>query len=454
MLRRRTFLAGGLSAAALTVPGRATAAPGDSAYVMGYFTESPNRVGNRYALHLAVSQDGLQWTPLNQNNPVATPTAGTGGLRDPFIMRKRDGRFVVLATDLAGTDFTQQNQYIHAWDSTDLRSFTGYRRLRMHSMPTHTWAPEAFWDEARAQYGIIYSAKSGDRDGIWVNYTSDFTTVSPPQLFFDPGFNVLDATVHIANGTNYLYYKSFTDGRLYGARSTTLAPRSFTTYTTGVINGGIEAPIITKANDRPEWWLWGDSYAPINGELYAWRSTDITNGSSWTPLTKAQYTQPLNAKHPTICPITATEHANLLAHWGTPTWNRLKSHNYPDHLIRHVNNTARIDPYPFDPYQDSLWHLVPGLADPNAISFRSVNHPDHYLRHSGFVVGLSRHDDTPLFRADSTFHPTPGLADASWTSFRSHNYPDRHLRHTDYHLRIDPITTPSARADATFQVTH
>ncbi|NUT47755.1 MAG: alpha-L-arabinofuranosidase, partial [Saccharothrix sp.] len=129
MLQRRTLLAGGLASLALAKAGTAVAAPGDSAYVMGYFTESPNKVADRYALHLAVSTDGLTWVPLNQGNPVATPTAGTGGLRDPFIMRKQNGGFVVLATDLTGTDFTRQNQYIHAWDSADLRSFTGYRRL-------------------------------------------------------------------------------------------------------------------------------------------------------------------------------------------------------------------------------------------------------------------------------------------------------------------------------------
>ncbi|MBB5804978.1 hypothetical protein F4560_004746 [Saccharothrix ecbatanensis] len=453
MLQRRTFLAGGLSAVALTGAARLTAqaAPGDSAYVMGYFTESPSKLADRYALHLAVSPDGLTWTPLNQNNPVATPTAGTGGLRDPFIMRKQSGGFVVLATDLTGTDFTRQNQYIHAWDSPDLRSFTGYRRLKMHSMPTHTWAPEAFWDAARGQYGIVYSANSGGRDGIWVNYTTDFVTIGAPQLFFDPGFNVLDATVHVGSGTNFLYYKSFTDGRLYGARSSTLNPRSFTTYTSGVVNGGIEAPIVVKANDRNEWWLWGDSFSPVNGELYAWRSGDI-NTNSWTPLTKAQYSQPLNAKHPTICPITATEHANLLSRWGAPAWNRIKSYNFPDHVIRHADNAARIDPYPFDPYQDSQWRLVAGLASSSGVSFRSVNFPDRYLRHAGYVVGLAANDGSAAFAADATFHRVPGLANGAWTSFRSHNFPDRHLRHANYVLRIDPISTTADRADATFQI--
>ncbi|MBE1583397.1 hypothetical protein ACFPOI_31735 [Nonomuraea angiospora] len=35
----------------------------------------------------AVSRDGLNWTPLNQNNPVVTPTAGQQGPRDPQVYR-------------------------------------------------------------------------------------------------------------------------------------------------------------------------------------------------------------------------------------------------------------------------------------------------------------------------------------------------------------------------------
>ncbi|MFY1632971.1 AbfB domain-containing protein [Solwaraspora sp. WMMB335] len=454
-VRSAVLLGAGAVATSAAAP-RAAAAEAYAGYVMGYFTESPAALAENYGLHLAVSADGLHWTPLNQNNPVATPTAGTLGLRDPFILRKQDGTFVILATDLNGKDFTQQNQYIHLWDSVDLRSFTGYRRVRMHSMPTHTWAPEAFWDAGRGQYGILYSARSGNRDSFFVNYTSDFRSVSAPQLYFDPGFNVLDATMHSRNGVHYLYYKNMDDGRLYGARSASLAPRSFDngTYTSGVVSGGIEAPIVVKANDRDEWFLWGDSYSPVNGELYAWRSGDI-GANSWSALNKAQYTQPLNAKHPTIAPITATERTNLLARWGAPGWNRIKSYNFPDHLIRHAGYAARIDPYPFDPYPDSQWRLVPGLASSSGVSFQSVNFPDRYLRHANYELVLAVDDGSSLFAADATFHRTPGLADAAWTSFRSHNLPERHLRHANYVLRLDPVSSTSPaldRQDATFHI--
>jgi hypothetical protein len=481
MVQRRNLLTWGLSSLAFTGTGAsaalaatptaraaapaaaaasASAAQSYSGYVMGYFTESPSRLADDYGLHLAVSTDGLHWTPLNQNNPVVTPAEGTGGLRDPFIMRKQDGTFAVLATDLLGTDFTRPNQYIHAWDSAGLCDFTGYRRLKMHDMDTHTWAPEAFWDAAREQYGIIYSANDGGSDVLYVSYTTDFVTVSEPQLFFDPGFDVLDGTVHVGEGVNYLYYKSFVDGRLHGARSTTLDPGSFDegTYTDGVVEGAIEAPIVSRANDGQQWHLWGDSFAPANGELYVWRSDDVATGT-WSPLPKADYTQPLNAKHPTIAPITEEERTGMLATWGEPAWRRLKSYNHPDRLIRHADNAGRIDPYPFDPYPDSQWQLVPGLADPAAVSFRSVNVPGSYLRHLRQVdhaLRLVEDDGSTAFAADATFHVTPGLAaGATWSSFRSHSVPDHYIRHADYVLRIDPLAEDSPvrdREDATFQI--
>jgi hypothetical protein len=260
----------GFGIAAVGPAGPATAAT-YSGYVMGYFKESPNQSGDSYALHLAVSSDGLSWTPLNQNNPVATPTAGMQGLRDPYILRKQDGTFVVLATDLKGRVFNLDNQYIHVWDSANLTSFTNYRRVRLHSMNTHSWAPEAFWVASRNQYAVIYSAFNGVRDVFMVNYTTDFVNMGTPQVFFDPGFNVLDGDVLVDGINYYLSYKNLNDGYLYVARSTTGAPNSFTTLPGRLRRGdAIEAPILVKSNTANTFWLWGDSFAPANAVFYAW----------------------------------------------------------------------------------------------------------------------------------------------------------------------------------------
>jgi non-reducing end alpha-L-arabinofuranosidase len=442
-----------VTAAVVVNPPRAAAA--NSAYVMAYFTESPQMVGADYGLHLAVSQDGLNWTPLNGNNPVVTPTAGDLGLRDPFVFRKQDGTFVVVATDLRGTDFSKNSQYLHVWDSTNLTSFTGYRRLHMHTLNTHTWAPTVFWDAARGQYGIVYSANNGS-DVFLVNYTSDFRTVSTPQVFFSPGFGVLDGDIVVDGGTTYLYYKNLSTGLLHGARSSTGAPNSFTTYTSGLRQGNaIEAPLLVRNNEGTGWRLWGDSFSPVNNDYYAWSSTNV-GANTWTAMNQRDYTPPLNAKHGSIAGITTAEYNALVSRWGTPSWVRLKSSNFPDRFVRHADNTGRLDPYPFDPYQDQMWRMVPGLADAAGVSFESVNFPGQFLRHSDMAVRLAANDGTATFRADATFYRTAGLADPGWSSFRSYNYPTHYLRHSAYVLRIDPLSSTSSasdRQDATFRVT-
>jgi hypothetical protein len=341
------------------------------------------------------------------------------------------------------------------WDSVNLTSLTGYRRIRMHNLNTHTWAPTAFWDASRGQYGIVYSANNG-RDVLMVNYTNDFTTVSTPQVYFDPGFGVLDGDIVVDGATTYLYYKNLSDGLLYGARSGTGAPNSFATYTSGLRQGtAIEAPLLVRTNEGSGWRLWGDSFGPVNNDYYAWSSTNI-GANAWTALNQRGYTPPLNAKHGSIAGISSAEYTGLVNRWGTPNWTRLKSSNFPDHFVRHANNIARIDPYPFDPYQDQMWRMVPGLADPAGVSFQSVNFPTRYLRHFNYAVRLDANDNTAIFRADATFFRVPGLADTAWSSFRSYNVPDRYLRHYAFLLRIDPISSASSatdRQDATFRVT-
>ena len=458
MKRRQLLSAAGttavaLGAGALLRPGPAAAAT-YSGYAMAYFTESPSMAAANYGLHLAVSSDGLNWTPLNQNNPVATPTLGSSGMRDPFILRKQDGTFVVLATDLYGTDWSYQSQYLHVWDSTDLITLRNYRLLKVHSLATHAWAPAAYWDAARGQYAVIYSAVPGDHNVLLVNYTTDFVTATTPQTFYDPGYDAIDGDIVTVGGVNYMYYKNNTNSTLLGTSSSTLNPGSFSIYTSAITPGrGVEAPNIVKSNSGNTWYMWGDTWSP-NGRFFCWQSTNVPGGS-WTLLDDRSYTQPLNSKHPGSTPITATELANLTAAWGTPTWNRIKSYNYPGRYLRHADYVGRIDTYPFDPYQDQMWTLVPGLADSAGVSFRSVNYPGMYLRQSSYQLVLNTNDNTAQYAQDATFYRTSGFADAGWTSFRSYTYPTRYIRHSNYVLRLDVITSSSSstdKQDATFRV--
>lgn len=434
----------------------AHAANADDAYVMAYFKESLSGAGNVNAVHLAVSDDALEWTPLNNNEAILTPTAGTGGIRDPFIHRLNDGTWVVLATDIADGNFWAPNPNIHVWTSPDLVNWSQDRLLAVNrtNPDSFSWAPSIHWDAKRGQYGITFSTvpAGANHSVITVSYTSDFVTATDPVVFYDAqDYDVIDSTVITGvNGMNYLYVRG--NAGLRGTRSASLEPGSFTPYTDNILaNGCTEAPTLVKSLTAPTWYLWGDTFCP-NSRFDVWQG-DLVSGQ-WTQLGRQDYTPPLNSKHNAIHPITAADRDRMVHAYGGTQWNRLKSFNFPGSYVRHSGFVGRIDELPFEPYEDSQWRLVPGLADPTGVSFESVNHPGQYLRHQNFDVRLSGSDGSAGFKADATFYKEAGLANAHWSSFRSYNYPDRYIRHSGKVLYLHEISGSPGREDATFRVTH
>lgn len=421
-------------------------------YLMGYCTASPKGTGNSPTLHLATSEDGLDWMPLNQNAPVLAARLGQKSLSDPHFLRKLDGGFLVLAGNGAGESAVATPDIL-VWDTADFVTFNNERLVKLHDTPMHTRAPEAIFDPARNQYAIIWSGDS-DRYRTYVNYTKDFMTVSPREVYFDSG---RDATVcRGPDPTGYfLYFRDTASNRLCGARSSTLAAGSFDgkIYTKPIGTNITGAPLLVKAPHESRWFLYGDSNSAGNDKFHAWQSADITT-DDWREINRRDYNPPLNFKQATVIPLTRAELDRLIARWGRPKWSRLKSYNLPDWLVRHENLQAKISCYPFDPSEDSQWILVPGLADPKGVSFESANFPDHYLRTVAEHVVLSKNDGSPAFKTKATFLKVPGLADGSWSSFQSFSSPDLYLRHANYFLRLEPVASPADQEDATFRIVY
>jgi hypothetical protein len=426
------------------------------AYVMGYFTETPLNEGNEFSLHLAYSYDGLNWIPLNNNKPILDPQIGERGLRDPFVYKKQDGSFVILATNM------WNSEYIMCYDSPDLITFENGRLLQLNSEGMHSWAPEVFFDKKINKYGIFWSGNTDDRNRIYVNYTEDFVTVSDPIIYFDPGYNVIDAAIEEHEGSFYMYFKDErtpdeapTDGkRMKGTYSASLEPRSFdhNQYTRPIGEPMIEASIIIKKYEENKWYLYGDCYYPVNGRMFVWETEDLARGE-WTPLNRRDYNPPLNAKHGSVTRITKKELDRLLHHWGDkPQWNRLKSYNSPDCYVRHEKSFAQIAHYPFDSYKSSQWIIVPGLADKAGISFESLQNRGHFLRNVNYALQLARNDESDDFKAEETFIPTQGLSDSSWSSFRSFRYPDKFITLDGIYLRVSDVNDDIDKQLATFQI--
>ncbi|WP_272434162.1 immunoglobulin-like domain-containing protein [Actinomyces sp. B33] len=219
------------------------------AYVWAFFTGEGDGA-EKISIAASKGNDALAWNTLNNGVPVIESTAGTGGLRDPFILRSHEGdKFYMIATDLkvaglAGGFTTAQREgsrYIEIWESTDLVNWSQQRHVKVSSdLAGNTWAPEAFYDEASGTYVVYWASNLYDspdasaRTSLTYNRmvyvtTDDFVSFSEPTVWIDSqrgngrdGKGAIDVTVGYEDGVYYRVYKDERDMSLREEKSTNL----------------------------------------------------------------------------------------------------------------------------------------------------------------------------------------------------------------------------------------
>ena len=185
--------------------GEAPRYPDGTNYALSYFRTEAE------ALHLAFSEDGVNWNAANDNKPILTGTVGCKTLRDPFVFADNHGLYHLLATNGWRSD-----SIVHAV-SENLTDWGEQKLLPvMASQPNvrNCWAPECFFDAEAGLYRLIWSSSLTEPNGaadwnhrIWSASTEDFSAFSPAQLFFDPGYSVIDATVIAWRGGYLMAFK-------------------------------------------------------------------------------------------------------------------------------------------------------------------------------------------------------------------------------------------------------
>ena len=196
-----------------TITGRAEQ---KSAYLFTYF------IGNgEDGLHLAASTDGYHWEALNEGKSYLTPKVGESKLmRDPCIARGPDGTFHLVWTT------AWEGKTIGYTSSKDLVHWSEQKAIPVMAQEPGTrncWAPEIIYDGGRQEFLIFWAttvrgkfteteAKSEKsyNHRIYSTTTKDFVSFTPTQLFYEPGFNVIDATILPALGRYYLIVKDET----------------------------------------------------------------------------------------------------------------------------------------------------------------------------------------------------------------------------------------------------
>ena len=254
------------------------------AYVLSYFrTESE-------ALHLAVSDDGAAFTALNDNDAVLTSDVGAESIRDPFLYDDGD-QFHLL-----GTDSWHSDHVVHA-TSPDLVEWSDPERLPVMADvegTLNTWAPECYYDREAGVTRLLWSSTVSDGEPpddpaeqdaydhrIWAAETTDFETVSDPEVFLDPGYTVIDATVAYHDGEYLLAVKDErganavdTDHKDVSLGRSDTGSGPFTPLSDPVTPAPVEGPTLYRADG--EWRMLYDHF--IEGHYGASRSSD---GEHW-----------------------------------------------------------------------------------------------------------------------------------------------------------------------------
>lgn len=209
----------------------------DAGYAAAYFKSD----GDEKIYQAATSgNDFFSFSPVNGGNPVITSTADTRGLRDPYILRSKDGdKYYMVATDLCiscGTGWgpaqSQGSLKIEVWESTDLVHWdrtNGVNSGITVNQPRAgmTWAPEAYWSDELQSYVVHFSSRlyaddahtNGDNLHARVFYvlTRDFKTFTyPPVEWQNTGYARIDSTVQKIGDYYYRFSKNEEGGAADG----------------------------------------------------------------------------------------------------------------------------------------------------------------------------------------------------------------------------------------------
>lgn len=184
-------------------------------YLFSYFVDN-----GQDGLHLAYSTDGLKWTALNQGKSYLSPTVGKDKLmRDPFILQGKDGLFHMVWTS------GWWDKHIGYASSPDLINWSQQKAIPvMEHEPTakNSWAPEMTYDPVKEEYLIFWATtipgrhsdvasserEKGLNHRMYGTRTKDFQSFTPTEMFFNPDFSVIDATILSRDHQFYMFLKN------------------------------------------------------------------------------------------------------------------------------------------------------------------------------------------------------------------------------------------------------
>jgi beta-xylosidase len=292
-------------------PVRRAAAPTPSAksvFLFSYFVDN-----GQDGLHLATSDDGLKFTALGGGRSYLTPTLGGKLMRDPSVVLGPDGVFHMVWT----TGWWDHGIGLaHSKDLVTWSEQTWLPVMEHEPKVLNCWAPEIFYDAATNEYLIFWASTVrgrfpdteplGDKSTvfggnldhrIYVTTTRDFTAFSKARLFYDGGFNSIDAVI-ARDGADYLLFVKDETKFPEPKKNLRLAKGPTAQGPFGPASGPfteswVEGPSVARVGSR--WFVYYDEYT--RHRYGALASSDLV---SWEPVAGVEF--PVGARHGTVFP--------------------------------------------------------------------------------------------------------------------------------------------------------
>ncbi len=279
------------------------------------------RSNGETGVFFAGSADGYHFTPLNGDKAVIVPEHPGMLMRDPQLSRGPDKLWHLVWTTGWRRATPDAPLTIGHATSEDLLHWSAQQLIDIPlEGARNAWAPEMVWNAKAKRWVIFWSStipgRFPDTEGtgdtgynhrVYSMTTGDFKTFSKPALFFDPGFNCIDATL-VQEGKRWIMVfkderKTPLQKRLRLAFAT--SPEGpFTGVTEPFTGDWVEGPSVAKVGQ--DWLIYFDHYGkPQHYGAYK------TRGWKTFEEVTSQMSFPANPRHGTVVQVTAAEIAVL-----------------------------------------------------------------------------------------------------------------------------------------------
>lgn len=304
------------------------------AYLFVHFKEK--RTPNGEQVYFGISQDGFHWEQVNEGKPVLWSYVGEKGVRDMTIVKTKEDKYVILATDLSlayGMPYEYQqswqkikengSSYLVKWESEDLINWTRSELVEVGNPELGCcWAPDIIYDRKKEDYIVHWSSPKKEDNyqqmAIYYTRTKDFKTFTKAKVLYQKeDGSVIDSAIYEENGWYYLFVKSdYNPSTILLLKSKNIIGpyervELFDEKMQGIEQGLYEAATAVQLPDN-KWYLFLDYYGAksADGHGYVPFVSD-TLASGDFERCELDFSFPYGFKHGTIIKITDDEMLKL-----------------------------------------------------------------------------------------------------------------------------------------------